>query len=128
MYYLLENNKIISGSNKYLSKEWAETIEANFTQEEINKLYNWALYINGVITETPEQLRKEDIALFKALEKEANEKRTEYITAETAPLGIFRDMKLAKLEADRIDLEARYNAIMTDLITKYGEEIMQELL
>lgn len=37
-------------------------------------------------------------------------------------------MSLAKLEEDRTSIEVKYNECITSLVSKYSEEILQELL
>jgi hypothetical protein len=41
---------------------------------------------------------------------------------------VFKTMSLAKLEEDRVNIEARYNECMNSLISEYWEEILKELL
>lgn len=100
----------------YSNKEWCINVY-DFSNEQVEILNNWGVIVNWEAVYSDEQLKKEDIAKYREIEKEAIEKRSEYITAELLPIWAFRDMKLAKLEADRIDIEARYNTIMNYLTT-----------
>lgn len=68
-----------------------------------------------------ERLKKSDIQKLKTLEKKATETRSEYLTAELLPEWDFKTRKLEKLEALRIDITAEYEAVMQELINKYGE-------
>lgn len=107
-----------------------EVIKGDF---DLNKNYK---YENGVIVDitpipaekTPEEIKSEKINLFKEIKKEAVQKRSEYLTAELLSEWVFKTMSLAKLEEDRVNIEARYNECMNSLISEYWEEILKELL
>lgn len=106
-----------------------EVIDA--TQEEIEKLNSWYLYIDWEFIETPEvleNLKKIKIQEYKELEKQATDKRAEYLTAELLPEWSFRDLKLAKLEKEWDEIKANYEAMITELIEKYWGEILNELI
>lgn len=110
---------IISNEQKKLISYWAEFI------------YNWWIVIINSIQAEKNILDEEkriDIFKYKEIEKEAISKRSEYLAAELLPVSPFRDMKLTKLEADRIDIENKYNEAITNLVTKYWETILTELL
>jgi hypothetical protein len=131
MYYLIKDWKISWSSELSLSAEWYKTIQKDFSQEELEKLNSWYLYIDWEIVEWPEVKefeKKKDIAEFDSISKRAIEKRSEYLTAELLPEWVFKNMKLDKLEKERVWLEKEYNDIMKILVSKYGEEILEELV
>ena len=68
------------------------------------------------------------IQKYRDIEKEAISKRSEYITAELLPEWTFKNLKLSKLETERINIEIQYNDIMNNLISKYWETILNDLL
>ena len=68
------------------------------------------------------------ISHFKEIEKQATSKRAEYITAEMLPEWVFRELKLAKLKAEWDEIKAEYEKAMTELVSKYWNWIIEELL
>jgi anaerobic ribonucleoside-triphosphate reductase len=83
----------------------------------------WYEFIQRELTE-----KEADIEEFKTLEKQATEKRAEYLTAEMLPEWEFKNLKLKKLIDDGDDIKQQYEAVMQVLIEKYWQSILQELL
>lgn len=107
-----------------------EVIEGDF---DVNKNYKYEdgviVYITPIPSEkTPDEIKTEKIQVFREIKKEAISTRSEYLTAELLPDWVFKTMSLAKLEEDRINIEAKYNECMTSLVSDYGETILSELL
>lgn len=122
--------EIIFIKDWYINYYWEwEEIEVSFEQKRILEL--WWFYKDWEVFEkekTIEEIKIEKIQKFKEIKKEAVQKRSEYITAELLPDWVFKTMNLEKLEADRIDIEAKYNKCITSLVTEYWEGILQEIL
>ena len=112
---------IINDKKKYITDIESDLIDKRYSYNETTwEFEKWQEAID---------FEKETlIDNFKTLESKATWKRAEYLTAELLPLWTFKDMKLAKIEAERIELEAEYETIMTNLVTKYWENILNELL
>lgn len=130
MFHLLKNNKIVSSCSSVFTWDW-EVIEKTFSDEENEKIRKWYDFINWEFVESEESknfIKNEKIQIFKQIKKEAVSARSEYLTAELLPDWVFKTMSLAKLEEDRINIEAKYNECMTSLVFDYGETILSELL
>lgn len=52
MFYIFKEALLVWKSSNPMEMEWADTIEKNFTKEELEKLENWCIYIDGSINET----------------------------------------------------------------------------
>lgn len=130
MFYLIKNWKITQNSStNYLKSEWFNTIELNLTDEQKEKLFSWYdLFLLENWEIEIKETKEVKIRKFKEIKKEAVQKRSEYITAELLPEGTFKIMSLEKLEKDRIDIEARYNDCINNLVLEYWEEILKELI
>jgi hypothetical protein len=131
MYYLIKDWKISWSSEFSLSSEWYETIQKDFSQEELEKLNSWYLYIDWEIVEWPEVKefeKQKDIDLFKSIEKQATEKRSQYLTAQLLPEWEYKDLKLEKLDEESEELKLLHSSKLEELKTKYGEEILNELI
>jgi hypothetical protein len=135
MYFLLKDWKIYWKSNKKLKQEWYETIEADISDSDLKKIEKGAKYIDWEVVETEEYnntiLNEEkavDISVYKELEKQAVTARTECLTIDLMPKWTLKDLKEAKSELKEEELNTRYEACIAELITKYGEDILQELV
>lgn len=85
--------------------------------------------IEQAIIEVTNEIEKEDlIKEYRDIEKKAIEKRSEYLTAGLLPEWDFKQLKLSKLEDERINIENEYNLVINKLITKYWNNILVELL
>jgi len=130
MYAIIKANEIIYTSDEIPTKQtykknwdvllwwidYDQVIEYNFIWNPI--LIDWKIVKN----------KQEDINKFRLIEKEAKEKRNEYLTAELLPDWVFKTMKIEKLEEERIDIEARYSECMNSLVSEYWESILSELI
>ena len=65
-----------------------------------------------MFTQQQEEKKSELISAFKDIEALAMQKRLEYLTAETMPESILKDMKLAKINSERVKLEADFERIL----------------
>lgn len=129
MFYLIKDWKITTNtSNNYFSWEW-ETIQLNLSDEQKEKLFLWyeLVFIENWEIEIKET-KEIKIQKFKEIKKQAIEKRSEYITAELLPDWVFKTMNLEKLEKDRVEIEARYDECINNLVLEYWEEILKELI
>lgn len=68
------------------------------------------------------------IKQFKEIEKQATSKRAEYLTAEMLPEWTFKELKLAKLKAEWDEIKSNYEKAMNELVSKYWDWIIKELL
>jgi hypothetical protein len=97
MYYLIKDWKISWSSELPLSSQWYETIQKDFTQEEIEKLNSWYLYINWEIVEWPE---------VKEFEKQKLEAKKQEILKELWSLKQIKDwLELVWEDTTEIDLK-----------------------
>lgn len=133
-YAIKWDEKILVNSENKDSLVWYEFIQEEYPSEEhFNKIQAWYSYNieTELFEESPESIEFEkqvDISKFKELEKKATEKRAEYLTTELLPEWTFRDLKLAKLFDEWEVIKAEYEAMMTELATKYWESILNELI
>ena len=61
MFYIFKEWKLMWSSINHVSQEWCETIEYEFTQEEINKLERWYIFKDWELQETDESLANDKI-------------------------------------------------------------------
>lgn len=52
MFYIIENWRLKWSWTVHRVEEWCETIEIDFTVDQLEKLRNWCLYQNSTIIET----------------------------------------------------------------------------
>jgi len=57
------------------------------------------------------------ISAYRDIESLAMQKRLEYLTVEIMPESPLKDMKLAKISAERESLEQEFARVVTELIT-----------
>lgn len=130
MFAIIKDDKLIWFCDYKITEEnmkFDNLIEWDFDTSKIYEFIDWE--IKEVISEESIEIKKQnEINLFKEIEKKATEKRSEYLTAEMLPEWIFKDMKLEKLIKEWDEIKAEYETKMQELISKYWEEILQELL
>ena len=74
MFYLIKNWIISSSSTLSIIQEWYETIEKDFSEEEMEILNNWWQYLDWEIIITPEyklhqiQIKKQELSSQKSKE------------------------------------------------------------
>ena len=131
MYYLIKDWKLWDGSENNIFTEWYETIEKDFSQEELKKLNSWYLYIDWEIIEWQEVKEFEKQKLFTEYKsnldeiKELNAEIKEVeATAEYFPE--VAEKRIDKLTKDRTDLRNRNWQIIAVAIEKFWEEIVNE--
>lgn len=129
MFLLIKENKIISFCNNKITSDWYLSKELELTEEQKQKFLDWYdLFLKENWEIEIKETKEIKIRKFKEIKKEAVQKRSEYITAELLPDWVFKTMNLEKLEQDRVEIEARYNECINNLISEYWESILVELL
>lgn len=113
--YVIEDNSDWKWPVLRILKEWLKVP----TDEQINQT---------ILEIEVEELKQSKISEYKAIEKEAIGKRSEYITAELLPEWSFKTLKLNKLSEERLDIENRFNLKIQELISLYWDTILQELI
>jgi len=68
------------------------------------------------------------LSRYKDIEEKAIVKRSEYLTAELLPESPIRTMKLAKLEAERTEIEKEYADIVSNVIRLGGNDAIANLI
>lgn len=68
------------------------------------------------------------ISKYKDIEERAIAKRSEYLTAELLPESPIKTMKLAKLEAERSEIETEYADIVSNIIRLGGNDAIANLI
>ena len=63
MFYLIKEWKIYGSSELPLKQDWYECIEKDFTQEELEKIKNWYLYIDWEFIESDESKVNESMKI-----------------------------------------------------------------
>lgn len=117
----------------YIASYWEEY---EVTEEQYKNITSWQYktklkWWEFTFEENPEYqniIKQKDIFNFRIIEKQATSKRAEYITAEMLPEWVFRELKLAKLKAEWDEIKAKYEKAMTELVSKYWNWIIEELL
>jgi hypothetical protein len=130
MYHLFKENKLISSSD---IKEvlWEEAIYIDLSQEELEKLNSWYLYIDWEIVEWPEVKEFEKQKLFS--EYNTNLEAIKQLNAEIqeveATAEYFPDIaekRIDKLTKDRTELRTKNGLLIQEAVSKFGEEIISE--
>lgn len=131
MYYIIKDWKISWSSELSLSSEWYETIEIDFTDEELEKLNSWYLYIDWEIVEWPEVKEFEKQKLFS--EYKTNLEAIKQLNAEIqeveATAEYFPDIaekRIDKLTKDRTELRTKNGLLIQEAVSKFGEEVISE--
>lgn len=68
------------------------------------------------------------LSKYKDVEERAIAKRSEYLTADLLPDSPIKTMKLAKLEAERSEIEAEYADIVSNIIRIGGNEAITQFM
>jgi wobble nucleotide-excising tRNase len=131
MYHLMQKWKILSTSNMKIESKWYETIQKDFSQEELEKLNSWYLYIDWEIVEWPEIKNFEKQKLFS--EYKTNLGTIKQLNAEIqeveATAEYFPDIaekRIDKLTKDRTELRTKNGWLIQEAVSKFGEEIISE--
>ncbi len=126
MFYLIENWKLIWSCENKITQQWCETIEINFTQEQINKLQNGCKYENGEIIETPEYLEKQMKAEIQKADFEF-QKAVQELTAEYTPEEINSFPKKEE-EAKKVLADENYVSefLTATLLEWESQEVLSE--
>ena len=105
--------------------------ERKISQEEIEKLNSWYLYIDWEIVEWPEVKNFEKQKLFS--EYKANLEIIKQLNAEIqeveATAEYFPDIakiRIDKLTKDRTELRTKNGLLIQEAVSKFGEEIISE--
>jgi len=77
---------------------------------------------------TPQEELDHYLSQYKDIEEKAITKRSEYLTAELLPESPIKTMKLAKLEAERSEIEAEYADIVSNAIRLGGNDAIANLI
>ncbi len=72
--------------------------------------------------------KQELISEFWDLERDAYQKKLEYITAQVLPDCKFKTLKLEKLLREEEILIQSFSILIERMITEYGEEILYEII
>ncbi len=68
------------------------------------------------------------LSRYKDIEEKAIAKRSEYLTAELLPESPIKTMKLAKIEAERTEIETEYADIISNVIRLGGNDAVANLI
>ena len=63
--------------------------------------------------------RQDSINAFLELQEKAMKKRLEYLTVEIMPESPLKDMKLAKINAERLEMEADFSIMVQEMIEAF---------
>lgn len=125
---LTENNWYMYIASYWEDYEITEEQYQNITSWQYKTKLEWWEFIFEINPEYEQIIKRQNIINFKKLEKQATEKRAEYITAEMLPEWTFKDLKLSKLKAEWDEIKSEYERVMSELVNKYWEWIIEELL
>lgn len=125
-----------------LSDRWAEVF--SITMEEFQKIQSWlATMVEDKVVEneviTPAEPTQEELATIEKtaliskineLQELAKEKRLEYTTVRDMlpEWNPIREMKLDKLSYEGDQLLIEFERIITELVEKFGENILSEII
>jgi hypothetical protein len=131
MYHIIENWKLTNSSEVYLENETWETIQKDFSQEEIEKLNSWYLYIDWEMVEWPEVKEFEKQKLFSEYKSNLDEifnlnAEIQEVEATAEYFPEVAEKRIDKLTKDRTELRTRNWQIIGIAIEKFWEEIVNE--
>lgn len=127
MYAIIKNWQLSGFTDVEITEEnmsFDELIEWDFDTTKNYTFDNWEVIENIEIIDK----KQKDIDLFKSIEKQATEKRSQYLTAQLLPEWEYKDLKLEKLDEEWEELTLLHSSKLEELKTKYGEEILNELI
>ena len=133
-YAIKWDEKILVTSQNKDSLVWYEFIQEEYPSEEhFYKLQAWYSYNikTWEFEETQESIefeKQEKIKVLLEKAKEWDELRTKYLSAEILPDSELKTEKLRVLHEKWQEVMTQYLQLETELVEKYGMEILEEIL
>lgn len=129
MFYKFSKDGLLEGSSNVKIDD--NYLELEFSTEEIKKLNKGYLYLKWEFLESDLSIFNEKqivINILKELSKKWEELRSKYLSAELLPDSELKTEKLRILKENGDLIMWEYLQKEADAITKYGIEILQEIL
>lgn len=129
MFYKFKENWELENSSN-VNIDWS-FLEYDFSDDQIDKINKWFLFIDWEFIESEKSIFQEKQAIIdeiKTLAKEWEDMRSKYLSTELLPESEAKTEKLRILHERWQEVMTKYLTKETEAIAKYWVEILQEIL